>query len=113
MSRTKREEHPRRVVAKALIFLLIVSVTGLSILADKDQYLPKSDLAHYLKIASKMNVVHSPVVLDRTPLERVAKVILRQPTFYFSRWEMPEIPLLERVGLIVSHQHRSPPSSAT
>lgn len=112
VSQAKRKEHTTRILAKTLIFLLIFSVAGLSILAVKDQYLTKSDPAHYLKIANKMNVVHSPVILDRGLLGQVAKVLHTPPRFHPSRWEEPEIPLLERIGMTVFLQRRSPPSLA-
>ena len=99
----------KQIPARAAVLLLLFTVAGLSTLAKNNGYLPKSNPAHYLLMASRMRVVHLPNIFNRMPLEPVAKLVTAQPTFHLTRWDQPDTPLLQRIGLAISLQHRSPP----
>ncbi|MFY9528567.1 MAG: hypothetical protein WBC04_17565 [Candidatus Acidiferrales bacterium] len=96
---------------RAAVLLLLVAVVGLSTLAKHSQYLPNTNPARYVSISSKMNVAYSPAVLEPKPLRAVARIVPPQPSIGTSRREEPEPPPIERMGLTVSLQRRSPPSS--
>ncbi|MGB0034344.1 MAG: hypothetical protein WBP79_02590 [Candidatus Acidiferrales bacterium] len=89
--------------------MLLLAVAGLSTVAKNSQYFPKSSPARFINIASKMKAAQSPVVVDRQPLEPVAKVDRTRPIYRVFRQDEPETPLMQLIGLVVSLQHRSPP----
>jgi hypothetical protein len=95
----------------AMVVLLLFAVAGLSTLAKNSQYFPKSHPTHYVNIASKMNTAASPVLLEREPLYPVARVVLPQPRVSANHG-VNEISLPSlSIGVTVSIQPRSPPSS--
>jgi hypothetical protein len=95
----------------ATVVLLLFAVAGLSTLAKNSQYFPKSHPTHYVNIASKMNTAASPVLLEPGPLYPIAKVVPPQPRA-FRNHGVDEISLPSpSIGVTVSIQHRSPPSS--
>lgn len=96
--------------ARAAILLLVLAVAGLSIVAKRNQCLPKSNPAHYLAAANRVNLNHAPVVLDRVPLRPVAMLILPQPVVRRTQMNRREMPPVQRISLALSLQHRSPPA---
>jgi hypothetical protein len=95
---------------KSAILFLLLGVAGLSTFAKVSQYYPRSNSAHYVSIANKMNVGHPPAVLMQKPLHPVARIAPPQPAFRTILRVEPEIPTAQQIGLVVSLQHRSPPS---
>lgn len=104
-----RPAHTRQLYLKIGVVTLLLAIAGFSTLAKNSQYLSRSNPAHYINISSKMKVSHSPVVIDRTPLRRVARFIPPQPAMRIVRMVEKEIPALPSMGVTVSLQHRSPP----
>ena len=95
----------------ATVVLLLFAVAGLSTLAKNSQYFPKSNPAHYVNASNKMKAAPSPDVLERAPLYPIAKVVLPQPCAPRNHG-VEEISLPSpSIGVTVSIQHRSPPSS--
>jgi hypothetical protein len=95
----------------ATVVLLLFAVAVLSTLAKNSQYFPQSHPTHYINIASKTKVSPSPAVLEREPLCPIAKVVPPQPRAPRNHG-VEEISLPSpSVGVTVSIQHRSPPSS--
>jgi hypothetical protein len=95
----------------ATVVVLLFAVAVLSTLAKNSPYFPKSNPAHYVNIASKMKASPSPVVLEREPLCPIAKVVPPQPPEPRNHG-VEEISLPSpSIGVTVSIQHRSPPSS--
>jgi hypothetical protein len=95
----------------AAVVSLLFAVAIFSTLAKNSQYFPKSNPAHFINIASKMKVAPSPAVLERAPLHPIAKVVLPQPCAPRNHG-VEEISLPSpSIGVTVSIQHRSPPSS--
>lgn len=95
-------------VRGALLALLLFAVPALSTLAKNSWYLPQSNPVHYLNIASKMQVPHVPVVLEKAPLGPIAK--LTAPEVIRSTHDPDLEPPKPSIGVTVTLQHRSPPS---
>jgi hypothetical protein len=81
----------------------------LSTLAKNSWYLPQSNPGHYLNIASKMQVRHCPIILEKTPLQEIAKFVPAPEVIRGPR-ERDSEPPKPSIGVTVSLQHRSPPS---
>jgi len=97
-------------VRGSLLALLLFAVPALSTLAKNSWYLPQSNPIHYLNIASKMQVPHVPVVLEKAPLRPIA-MLVPAPEVIRSTHEPDLEPPKPSIGVTVSLQHRSPPSS--
>lgn len=102
----------KRVLSKTSILLLLVGLAGLSALAKHSDYLPKSNPAHYISHAAKMNLEHLSADFAPARVHRVDGLVPPKP-------ERPSVPLvasqkleLPQIGLTVSLQHRSPPPRA-
>jgi hypothetical protein len=93
----------------ALLALLLFAVPALSTLAKNSWYLPQSNPVHYLNIASKMQVPHCPVVLERAPLHAIVDLLPVPPVTRSTR-EPDAEPPKPSLGVVISLQHRSPPS---
>jgi hypothetical protein len=111
MSESRKSRLFKASLQIAPVVLLLFAVAGLSTLAKNSQYFPKSNPTHYVNIASKMKAAPPPAVLERAPLYPIAKVVTPQP--YAPRNHgVEEISLPSpSIGVTVSTQHRSPPSS--
>jgi hypothetical protein len=96
-------------VRGALLALLLFAVPALSTLAKNSWYLPQSNPVHYLNIASKMQVPHCPVILERAPLRAIVDLLPVPPVTRSTREPGAEPPK-PSLGVIISLQHRSPPS---
>ena len=96
---------------RVAVVTLLVFLAGFSTLAKNVQYLPKSNPAHYLSIASKMKansdctVAHLKLQLTQ-PSSRLAIPEAVLPVFSFDPWEAP---FVQRISLIVCLQYRAPP----
>jgi hypothetical protein len=97
-------------VRGALLALLLFAVPALSTLAKNSWYLPQSNPVHYLNIASKMRVPQVSVVLNKAPLRPIA-MLIPAPEVIRSTHEPDLEPPKPSIGVTVSLQHRSPPSS--
>ncbi|HVB59449.1 MAG TPA: hypothetical protein VNE63_23835 [Candidatus Acidoferrales bacterium] len=107
----QRAEKRLRVglLARATILILLFSVAGLATLAKDGQYFPKTNPARYVSISTKMNVALSPVLSAGEPLQPVVASFPPQPAMRVNRVEIPQAPPIERIGVRVAMQHRSPP----
>jgi hypothetical protein len=92
------------------VCLLILVFTGLSVQARQNEYLPKSNPAHYLSIATKVKVNHALAYRVPAQLDAVALVLPPEPQFHSFLPVVFVKPHLRQIGLTVSLQHRSPPS---
>jgi len=96
---------------RVVVVTLLVFLAGFSTLAKNVQYLPKSNPAHYLSIASKMKansdctVAHLNLQLTQ-PSSRLAIPEAVLPVFSF---DQREAPFVQRISLIVCLQYRAPP----
>jgi hypothetical protein len=97
-------------VRGALLALLLFAVPALSTLAKNSWYLPQSNPVHYLNIASKMRVPQVAVVLNKAPLQPIA-MLIPAPEVIRAAHEPDWQPPKPSIGVTVTLQHRSPPSS--
>jgi len=102
--------EPRPAIRRLAILFLAFSVVVLSAAAKHNRFLPKSNPAHFLSKASKMNLGPSP---DFVPLAtRTIPNTLPVPAeFRVLALIQPENLAASQIGLILCLQHRSPPLS--
>jgi hypothetical protein len=96
---------------RAAVIFLLVALAGLSTFAKYTPYLPKTDPSHFVNNATKLKVAQTPVVLDRTPLHPFTVIVPPRPAYRPRRTDKPVAPPIQLIGLTVSLQHRSPPTS--
>src|ERR1700747_2742930 len=110
-SPTVQTKSLKIVPVQVAVVTLLVFLAGFSTLAKNVQYLPKSNPAHYLSIASKMKAnsdctaAHLKLQLTQ-PSSRLAIPEAVLPVFSFDPWEAP---FVQRISLIVGLQYRAPP----
>ena len=95
----------------AAVIFLLVALAGLSTYAKYTPYLPKTDPSHFVNNATKLKVAQAPLVLDRAPLHPVTTVVPSRPAYRPRRTDEPVASPIQVIGLTVSIQHRSPPTS--
>lgn len=105
-----RRNNSKRVLIKTTALLLIFAIAGLSTLAKQSRYLPESNPTHFLSNAAKMDEPHQPIHFAPAVLRPVAKIAPPQSEFRTRFVLDSEKPDLPEIGLVVSLQHRSPPS---
>lgn len=103
-------EHRPLLMPRVAVLFLLLALAGLSTLAKYTPYLPKTNPAHYVNPATKMKVAQAPALFDQTPLQAVATVVPPRPNYRPRRQDQPPDPPIQRIGLTVSYQHRSPPA---
>lgn len=107
----KRDGYSRRIILNVTILLLLFLVASLSTLAKNSQYLPKSNPARFVNIASKMKLAQSPVAFDWTPLHPIARAVPPRPTNRPSDRVELENPSIQSMVFTFLLQYRSPPVS--
>jgi len=102
----------KSLVAKLVIFGLLLTVAGLATMAKNGQYFPTASPAHYVSISTKMNVAHSSVRFAAHELQPVTRLFSLQPSMRASRVEQSAAPpLIIRLCLTDSKQLRAPPAA--
>ena len=102
----------KSLVAKLVVFALLLTVAGLATMAKNGQYFPTASPAHYVSISTKMNVAHSSVRFAAHELQPVTRLFSLQPSMRASREEQPTAPpLIIRLCLTDSKQLRAPPAA--
>jgi len=97
-------------VRGALLALLLFAVPALATSAKDSWYLPQSNPGHYLNIASKMQMPHCPLVLEKAPLQAIAILPPAQPVTR-STQEPDSEPPKPSIGVIaVSYTHLTLPT---
>jgi hypothetical protein len=103
------------VVIRIAVVMLLASLAGFSTLAKTTQYLPKSNPARFLSIASKMKADCLPVTLKAPapqPRSQAIALMILLPTEPIVRHSNPEdcdTRFIEHLGIAVSVRHRAPP----
>jgi hypothetical protein len=108
--RTSNRSLRTPILFKSAILFLLLAVGALSTVTRVSQYYPQTASTRYVTIANKMNVAHPPALIARMPLQLVARMTPPQPAIRMTRRVEPEVPCTQRIGIVVSLQHRSPPS---
>jgi hypothetical protein len=97
---------------QGLVVTLLVFLAGFSTLAKNVQYLPKSNPARYLSIASKMkaNSGCPSVSVKPQPAQPSSRLLIPEPVLFVSNFDQREAPPVQRISLIVCLRHRAPPT---
>lgn len=99
----------RRVWAKLLIVLLLFGVAGLSTVAKDSLYKFHSPTAQHVCSATKMQTAHQTAV-ELEPTMPVRATLPASPEYRRSQVKTLDVSFVPSVGVVVSLQHRSPPS---
>jgi hypothetical protein len=110
----QRKRH-NLVPIRIAVIMLLASLAVFATLAKNVQYLPKSNPASYLSIASKMKTDCAPVTVEAPLAERQAnfRVVTVQPAplTFDDRGKERETRFVELLGASVSVRRRPPPVS--
>ena len=95
------------------IVTLLVFLAGFSTLAKNVQYLPKSNPAHYLSIASKMKADSDGTVaqVKVQPTQPSSRLVIPEAVVPVFTFDPREAPFIQRISLIVCLRFRAPPIS--
>jgi len=96
---------------RVIVVALLVFLAGFSTLAKNVQYLPKSNPAHYLSIASKMKANSDCAVahLKLQLTQPTSRVLIPEPALSVFSFDPREAPFVQRISLIVCLKYRAPP----
>jgi hypothetical protein len=96
---------------QVVVVTLLVFLAGFSTLAKNVQYLPKSNPAHYLSIASKMKADSDSTVtqLKLQPTHPSSRLVIPEAVLPVFSFDPREAPFVQRISLIVCLQYRAPP----
>jgi hypothetical protein len=96
---------------RVVVVALLVFLAGFSTLAKNVQYLPKSNPAHYLSIASKMKADSDCNVaqLKLQPTQPSSRLVIPEAVLPVFTFDPREAPFVERISLIACLQYRAPP----
>ena len=96
---------------RVVVVTLLVFLAGFSTLAKNVQYLPKSNPAHYLSIASKMKA-DSDCTVTQLKLQLTqpsSRLMIPEAVLPLLTFDPREAPFVQRISLIVCLQYRAPP----
>jgi hypothetical protein len=96
---------------QVVVVTLLVFLAGFSTLAKNVQYLPKSNPAHYLSIASKMKADSDCTVakIKLQPTQPSSRLMIPEAVLPVFTFDLREAPFVQRISLIVSLRYRAPP----
>jgi hypothetical protein len=114
---TMQQRYRKIVLIRIAVVMLLASLAGFSTLAKNVQYLPKSNPARYLSIASKMKADCAPVTVEAPPVEprttvrAIASAIPPKPIAFSCLLEQRTTQVVAQVRIYGSVQRRGPPVS--
>lgn len=96
---------------RVVVVTLLVFLAGFSTLAKNVQYLPKSNPAHYLSIASKMKADSDCNVAQHKlqPTQPSSRLVISEAIRSVFRFDLREAPFVQQISLIACLQYRGPP----
>ena len=107
---TPGNQARRFALTRIVVLFLLCAVPILSTIAKDNIYLPQTNTAHFVNIASKMKVADATVVVVEPQIaEPLVAIALPRPEIRVTRADELEAPPVARVSLTVCLQHRSPP----
>jgi hypothetical protein len=108
---TVQTKSVKIVPIQVVVVALLVFLAGFSTLAKNVQYLPKSNPAHYLSIASKMKADSDCTVtrLKHQPTQPSSRLAIPEAVISVFTFDPREAPFVQRISLIVSLRYRAPP----
>jgi len=110
-SPTVQTKSLKIVPVQVAVVTLLVFLAGFSTLAKNVQYLPKSNPAHYLSIASKMKANSDCTItqLKLQPTQQSSQLVIPEAVIPVFTFDPGEAPFVQRISLIVSLRYRAPP----
>jgi hypothetical protein len=110
-SPTVQTKSLKIVPVQVAVVTLLVFLAGFSTLAKNVQYLPKSNPAHYLSIASKMKANSDCTItqLKLQPTQQSSQLVIPEAVIPVFTFDPREAPFVQRISLIVSLRYRAPP----
>jgi hypothetical protein len=96
---------------RVVVVALLVFLAGFSTLAKNVQYLPKSNPAHYLSIASKMKADSDcgAAQLKLQPTQPSSRLAIPEAVLPVFTFDPREAPFVQRISLMVCLRYRAPP----
>jgi hypothetical protein len=110
-SPTVQTKSLKIVPVQVAVVTLLVFLAGFSTLAKNVQYLPKSNPAYYLSIASKMKANSDCTItqLKLQPTQQSSQLVIPEAVIPVFTFDPREAPFVQRISLIVSLRYRAPP----
>ena len=110
-SPTVQTKSLKIVPVQVAVVTLLVFLAGFSTLAKNVQYLPESNPAHYLSIASKMKANSDCTItqLKLQPTQQSSQLVIPEAVIPVFTFDPREAPFVQRISLIVSLRYRAPP----
>jgi hypothetical protein len=110
-SPTVQTKSLKIVPVQVAVVTMLVFLAGFSTLAKNVQYLPKSNPAHYLSIASKMKANSDCTItqLKLQPTQQSSQLVIPEAVIPVFTFDPREAPFVQRISLIVSLRYRAPP----
>jgi hypothetical protein len=96
---------------RVVVVALLVFLAGFSTLAKNVQYLPKSNPAHYLSIASKMKADSDCTVtqLKLQPTQPSSRLLIPEAVIPVFTFDPREAPFIQQISITVCLRYRAPP----
>ncbi|MFY9731009.1 MAG: hypothetical protein WAK24_10395 [Candidatus Acidiferrales bacterium] len=96
---------------RVVVVTLLVFLAGFSTLAKNVQYLPKSNPARYLSIASKMKADSDCTVahLKLQPTQPSSRLVIPDVFLPVFTFDPREAPFVQRISFMVCLRYRAPP----
>lgn len=107
-----QQNQLNRFAIRAFVLLLLIGVAGVRIVAKANSRLPKSNPAHFISAATKMEPTQPLTVSDGTPLHTVSSLAPPAPTPQAVGHNDTDLPPIKQIVLTPSSQHRPPPAFA-
>jgi len=101
----------KRFLGKSAIVLLLIAVAGLSVSARYSHYVQKSSRLRFCASVTRVEVGQLPVFLIPARVAATAAIVTPELEFHCSLLSNYRKIDLPQIGLTLSLQHRSPPSS--
>jgi len=115
-SQTVQIKSFKFVPVQLAVVALLMFLAGFSTLAKNVQYLPKSNPAHYLSIASKMKA-DSDCAVAKLKLQQLqltqpsSRLVIPEAVVPVFTFDPREAPFIQLISLIVCLRYRAPPIS--
>jgi len=104
-----RQNRMNRFLAIGVALPLLIAVAGLRIVGKANRALPRSNPAHYISDATKMEQTQTRTIPERPPLRMVSSLAPQTETAHQDRRDETDLSPPNQLTLTSSTQYRSPP----
>lgn len=98
-------------IFRLAVFILACSLVVLAVAAKQSRFLPKSNPAHFLSKAAKMDVGHSPVLSIPLATRAIPDILPSPAEVCATAITSSEEFVSSQIARTLCRQHRSPPFS--